>query len=142
MRVSDITILREAPEDLAKLKAAIAHLKDKPQGQSAPAQSTPRPSAASTPTPAGDMYARIDGVIERATSYKDIKDALNNIPVELATGDRFQQLKLRTRLVGYVNRKYLGGSDTNFSVDTVQVAKQVFQKKSDQAQPDRVEREF
>lgn len=133
MRVSDITILREAPEDLAKLKAAIAHLKTNSQPQSTPNQPAARSSASAS---GGDIYARIDDVIARASSYKDIRDALENIPQEMAPRNNFQQLEIKNRLIRYVNRKHLGGTDQNAGVDAVQVAKQVFQQKSNQAQPE------
>ena len=147
MKLTDIVQLNEAEVDAAflqKVKAALSKVQTGGTGATASgaegdgtrggnsridAIRANRDVRDQVRTGQHEMNKKFDAIVAKAQDTVDITSAFVDLPQEVAGRDEGEELMLRKSLIGYANKKYLGGPDENFRVNTRAMAQEILRKR-------------
>ena len=144
MKLTDLVKLNEAEVDAAFLQKVKAALSKTGAGDSAvdvAADDAARNNSEKplkTASQTGDvdtvaMYKEMDRIISKATDPIEITSAFVELPQKYGKRDQMSKMFTQKKLIGYVNKKYLGGDATNFRLNTRQMAQKIIQSKGNQS---------
>lgn len=142
MKLTDIVKLNEAEVDAAflqKVKAALGKVQTGGTGATASGAegdgtrsgpgSSRREVADQIRTGKHEMNKKFDDIVAKASDPIEISGAFVELPREAFPRDQGEELFARQGLLGYANKKYLGGPDQNFSANTRDMAVKILRKR-------------
>jgi len=143
MKLTDLVKLNEAEVDAAFLQKVKAALSKAGTGDSAvdvAADDAARNNSGKplkTASQTGDidtaaMFKEMNSIISKATDPIEITSAFVELPQKYGKRDQMSKMFTQKKLIGYVNKKYLGGDANNFRLNTRQMAEKIIQSKGNQ----------
>ena len=140
MKLTDLVKLNEAEVDAAFLQKVKAALSKAGAGDSAvdvaaddaARNNSGKPLKKASQTGDVDtaaMFKEMDRIISKATDPIEITSAFVELPQKYGKRDQMSKMFTQKKLIGYVNKKYLGGDANNFKLNTRQMAQKILSNK-------------